>query len=51
MCGRRWLRWLRWLPSPSWPWWLGIPEGTVRSRLFYALQSLGLTLDEMEWAP
>lgn len=26
---------------------LGIPEGTVRSRLFYALQSLRLTLDEM----
>ena len=29
---------------------LGIPEGTVRSRLFYALQSLRLTLDEMGWA-
>lgn len=28
---------------------LGIPEGTVRSRLFYALQSLRLTLDEMGW--
>jgi DNA-directed RNA polymerase specialized sigma24 family protein len=25
------------------------PEGTVRSRLFYALQSLRLTLDEMGW--
>jgi RNA polymerase sigma-70 factor, ECF subfamily len=28
---------------------LGIPEGTVRSRLFYALQSLRLILDEMGW--
>ena len=28
---------------------LGIPEGTVRSRLFYALKSLRLTLDEMGW--
>jgi len=28
---------------------LGIPEGTVRSRLFYALQSLRLTLEEMGW--
>jgi RNA polymerase sigma-70 factor (ECF subfamily) len=28
---------------------LDIPEGTVRSRLFYALQSLRLTLDEMGW--
>jgi RNA polymerase sigma-70 factor (ECF subfamily) len=28
---------------------LGIPEGTVRSRLFYALQTLRLTLDEMGW--
>ena len=28
---------------------LGIPEGTVRSRLFYALQSLRLNLDEMGW--
>jgi len=28
---------------------LGVPEGTVRSRLFYALQSLRLTLDEMGW--
>ncbi|MHB8438732.1 MAG: sigma-70 family RNA polymerase sigma factor [Acidimicrobiales bacterium] len=28
---------------------LGIPEGTVRSRTFYALQSLRLVLDEMGW--
>ncbi len=28
---------------------LGIPEGTVRSRLFYALRSLRLTLDELGW--
>ena len=28
---------------------LGIPESTVRSRLFYALRSLRLTLDEMGW--
>jgi RNA polymerase sigma-70 factor, ECF subfamily len=28
---------------------LGIPEGTVRSRLFYALRSLRLVLDEMGW--
>lgn len=28
---------------------IGIPEGTVRSRLFYALQSLRLNLDEMGW--
>lgn len=28
---------------------LGIPEGTVRSRLFYALRSLRLNLDEMGW--
>jgi RNA polymerase sigma-70 factor, ECF subfamily len=28
---------------------LGIPEGTVRSRLFYALRALRLTLDEMGW--
>ena len=28
---------------------LGIPEGTVRSRLFYALQSLRLVLEEMGW--
>lgn len=28
---------------------LGIPEGTVRSRLFYALQSLRLILEEMGW--
>ncbi len=28
---------------------LGIPEGTVRSRLFYALKSLRLVLDEMGW--
>jgi len=28
---------------------LAIPEGTVRSRLFYALKSLRLLLDEMGW--
>jgi RNA polymerase sigma-70 factor (ECF subfamily) len=28
---------------------LSVPEGTVRSRLFYALRSLRLTLDEMGW--
>ena len=28
---------------------LKIPEGTVRSRLFYALRSLRLTLEEMGW--
>ena len=28
---------------------LGIPEGTVRSRLFYALRTLRLTLEEMGW--
>jgi RNA polymerase sigma-70 factor (ECF subfamily) len=28
---------------------LGIPEGTVRSRLYYALRALRLTLDEMGW--
>jgi RNA polymerase sigma-70 factor, ECF subfamily len=27
----------------------GIPEGTVRSRLFYALKALRLVLDEMGW--
>ncbi|MGA2037427.1 MAG: sigma-70 family RNA polymerase sigma factor [Acidimicrobiales bacterium] len=30
---------------------LGIPEGTVRSRLFYALRSLRLVLEEMGWEP
>ncbi|MGD0321182.1 MAG: sigma-70 family RNA polymerase sigma factor [Acidimicrobiales bacterium] len=30
---------------------LGIPEGTVRSRLFYALRSLRVTLEEMGWEP
>jgi RNA polymerase sigma-70 factor (ECF subfamily) len=30
---------------------LGVPEGTVRSRLFYALRSLRLTMDEMGWEP
>ncbi len=30
---------------------LGIPEGTVRSRLFYALRSLRLALEEMGWEP
>jgi len=28
---------------------LGIPEGTVRSRLFYSMRSLRLTLEEMGW--
>jgi RNA polymerase sigma-70 factor (ECF subfamily) len=28
---------------------LSIPEGTVRSRLFYALRALRLVLDEMGW--
>jgi RNA polymerase sigma-70 factor, ECF subfamily len=28
---------------------LGVPEGTVRSRLFYALRSLRLVLEEMGW--
>jgi RNA polymerase sigma-70 factor (ECF subfamily) len=29
---------------------LAVPEGTVRSRLFYALKALKLTLEEMGWA-
>jgi RNA polymerase sigma-70 factor (ECF subfamily) len=29
---------------------LGVPEGTVRSRLYYALQALRVSLDEMGWA-
>ncbi len=29
---------------------LSVPEGTVRSRLFYALKALRLTLQEMGWA-
>jgi RNA polymerase sigma-70 factor (ECF subfamily) len=28
---------------------LSVPEGTVRSRLFYALKALRLTLQEMGW--
>jgi RNA polymerase sigma-70 factor (ECF subfamily) len=28
---------------------LGIPEGTVRSRLFYALRALKVALDELGW--
>lgn len=28
---------------------LAVPEGTVRSRLFYALRALKLTLEEMGW--
>lgn len=28
---------------------LGVPEGTVRSRLFYALKSLRLTMEELGW--
>jgi RNA polymerase sigma-70 factor, ECF subfamily len=30
---------------------LSIPEGTVRSRLFYALRAMRLILDEMGWEP
>jgi RNA polymerase sigma-70 factor (ECF subfamily) len=30
---------------------LGIPDGTVRSRLFYALKALKLVLEEMGWEP
>jgi RNA polymerase sigma-70 factor, ECF subfamily len=29
---------------------LSVPEGTVRSRLFYALKAMRLTLQEMGWA-
>ena len=29
---------------------LGVPEGTVRSRLYYALRALRVTLDEIGWA-
>jgi len=29
---------------------LGVPEGTVRSRLYYALRALRITLDEMGWS-
>lgn len=29
---------------------LAIPEGTVRSRLFYALKALGTMIDEVGWA-
>lgn len=28
---------------------LGIPEGTVRSRVYYGLQALKLVLEEMGW--
>jgi RNA polymerase sigma-70 factor (ECF subfamily) len=28
---------------------LDVPEGTIRSRLFYALKALRLTLQEMGW--
>ncbi len=28
---------------------LAVAEGTVRSRLFYALKALRLTLEEMGW--
>jgi RNA polymerase sigma-70 factor (ECF subfamily) len=28
---------------------LGVPEGTVRSRVFYGLKALRLVLDEMGW--
>ena len=28
---------------------LGVPEGTLRSRVFYGLKSLRLTLEEMGW--
>jgi RNA polymerase sigma-70 factor (ECF subfamily) len=30
---------------------LGIPEGTARSRAFYALRALRLALEEMGWVP
>jgi RNA polymerase sigma-70 factor (ECF subfamily) len=30
---------------------LGIPEGTVKSRVYYALRSLRLALEEMGWEP
>ena len=30
---------------------LGIPEGTARSRTFYALKALRLALEEMGWTP
>lgn len=29
---------------------LSVPEGTIRSRLFYALKAMRLTLQEMGWA-
>lgn len=28
---------------------LGVPEGTVRSRLYYGLRALGLALEELGW--
>ncbi len=28
---------------------IGVPEGTMRSRLFYGLKSLRLALEEMGW--
>lgn len=30
---------------------LGVPEGTVRSRLYYALQALRSALQEADWSP
>jgi RNA polymerase sigma-70 factor (ECF subfamily) len=30
---------------------LGIPEGTVKSRVYYALRALRLALEEMGWEP
>lgn len=30
---------------------LGIPEGTLRSRVFYGLKALRLALEEMGWTP
>lgn len=30
---------------------LGIPEGTVRSRVYYGLKALRLALDELGWEP
>jgi RNA polymerase sigma-70 factor (ECF subfamily) len=30
---------------------LGIPEGTARSRAFYALKALRLALEELGWTP
>ena len=29
---------------------MGVPEGTLRSRVFYGLKSLRLALEEMGWS-